>query len=76
MAFLLCVGDLRRVWTDEEREYHAILLNTPQISPRTVGAEAMLMSGNGLAMRQTSKLWLTFSRDSLAETCGREMSCF
>ena len=61
--------NLRGVWTDEEREYHAILLNTPQISSRTVGAEAMLMAGDdGSSVRQTGKLWLTFSRDSLAET--------
>ena len=61
--------NIRGVWTDEEREYHAILLNTPQISSRTVGAEAMLMAGDdGSSVRQTGKLWLTFSRDSLAET--------
>lgn len=61
--------NIRGVWTDEERECHAILLNTPQISSRTVGAEAMLMAGDdGSSVRQTGKLWLTFSRDSLAET--------
>lgn len=54
-------------WPDGKREYHVILSGTPQVSSRTVGAEAMLTDGRGSAARRGCKLWLAFARDPAAD---------
>ncbi len=60
--------DQHVTWANEEQDYCAVLLNTPRISPHTVGAEAMLVAENGSAVRKRYKLMLNFSRDSAAQT--------
>lgn len=65
------------VWPEGKRVYHVVLTGTPKATPRSVGAEAVLVGGRDGVSGERRRVRLSFARDSLSAALrvGDEVWC-